>query len=81
MAEIKRMSLVKPTVKTRFHIDFDWWSQNDRDWRVYLRSFLCPEHQQAFAEITAYPPHGLKHWENSDVLPAGSVAVAVTNMP
>ena len=51
MAEIKRLSLVKPTIKTRFHIDFDWWIQNDRDWRVYLRSFLCPEHQQAFASI------------------------------
>jgi hypothetical protein len=49
LAEIKRLSLVKPTVHTRFHIDFDWWSQNDSDWRVYLRSFLCPEHQQIFA--------------------------------
>lgn len=50
MAEIKRISLVKPTTKTRFHIDFDWWSQNDRDWRVYLRNFLCTEHQLIFAE-------------------------------
>ena len=49
MAEIKRLSLVKPTIHTRFHIDFDWWRQNDRDWRVYLRSFLCPEHQLAYA--------------------------------
>jgi hypothetical protein len=51
LAEVKRMSLVKPTVQTRFHIDFDWWKQNDRDWRVYLRNFLCPEHQQAFASL------------------------------
>src|SRR5512147_1161559 len=43
------MSLVKPTLQTRYHIDFDWWRQNDRDWRVYLRNFLCAEHQQAFA--------------------------------
>jgi hypothetical protein len=50
LAEIKRISLVKPTTKTRFHIDFDWWSQNDRDWRVYLRNFLCTEHQLIFAE-------------------------------
>ena len=50
MAEVKRMNLVKPTVQTRFHIDFDWWRQNDRDWRVYLRNFLCPEHQILFAE-------------------------------
>ena len=51
MTEVKRMSLVKPTLQTHFHIDFDWWAKNDRDWRVYLRSYLCPEHQLAFAEM------------------------------
>jgi len=51
LSAIKRPSLVKPTLQTRYHIDFDWWRQNDRDWRIYLRSFLCPEHQQAFAEV------------------------------
>jgi hypothetical protein len=54
VSEIKRLNLVKPTIKTRYHIDFDWWSQNDRDWRVYLRSFLCPEHQQAFANVDLF---------------------------
>jgi hypothetical protein len=49
--ETKRMSLVKPTINTRFHIDFDWWSKNDRDWRVYLRSNLCQEHQKAFESV------------------------------
>jgi hypothetical protein len=44
------MSLLKPTIKTPFHIDFDWWKKNERDWHVFLRSLLCPEHQQAFAE-------------------------------
>jgi hypothetical protein len=53
LAEIKRLSLVKPTIHTRFHIDFDWWQQNDQDWRVYLRSFLCPEHQLAFDNAAA----------------------------
>ncbi len=48
---IKRMSLVKPTLQTRFHIDFQWWQQNDRDWRVYLRSNLCPEHQRLFENV------------------------------
>lgn len=51
MVEVRRISLVKPTLKTCYHIDFDWWKQNDRDWRVYLRSYLCPEHQAAFAEL------------------------------
>lgn len=50
MSEFKRISLVKPSVETRFHIDFDWWIKNDQDWRVYLRSNLCPEHQLAFMD-------------------------------
>ncbi len=50
MTEIKRMSLVKPTLETSFHIDFDWWRKNDQDWRVYLRSNLCPEHQKIFLD-------------------------------
>lgn len=49
MTEGKRTSLVKPTVTTPFHIDFDWWQKNERDWHVYLRSLLCAEHQAAFA--------------------------------
>jgi hypothetical protein len=48
VTEVKRISLVKPTLQTRFHIDFDWWSKNDRDWRVYLQSTLCPDHQKMF---------------------------------
>ena len=51
VTEVKRMSLVKPTLQTHYHIDFDWWAKSDRDWRVYLRSYLCPEHQLAFADL------------------------------
>ena len=45
----KRFSLVKPTLSTPFHIDFDWWQQYDRDWRVYLRSYLSLDDQKAYA--------------------------------
>jgi len=51
LVEGKRVSLVKPSVATSFHIDFSWWAKNDRDWRVYLRSNLCPEHQKAFENV------------------------------
>lgn len=43
------MSLLKPNAKTPFHIDFEWWKQNEGDWHIFLRSFLCAEHQEAFA--------------------------------
>lgn len=49
MSEGKRTSLIKPSVDTPFHIDFDWWKKNERDWHVYLRSLLCAEHRDAFA--------------------------------
>ena len=51
MVEGKRLSLVKPTIDTPFHIDFSWWSQHDREWRVYLRSLLSEEDQARFVDI------------------------------
>jgi hypothetical protein len=51
MTENKRTSLIKPTLETRYHIDFDWWSTHERDWRVYLRSYLCSEHQEVYQDI------------------------------
>jgi hypothetical protein len=51
MTELRRPSLLKPTVQTPFRIDFQWWKQNERDWHVFLRSLLCAEHQQAFADF------------------------------
>jgi hypothetical protein len=45
------MSLLKPNVRTPFHIDFEWWKQNENDWHVFLRSLLCPEHQDALANV------------------------------
>lgn len=51
MTEAKRFSLVKPTVDTPFHVDFEWWKKNERDWHVYLRSLLCAEHQESFANV------------------------------
>jgi len=51
MTEGKHAVLIKPDKTTPFHIDFDWWQKNERDWHVYLRSLLCAEHQEAFANF------------------------------
>ncbi|MFN8387627.1 MAG: hypothetical protein U0V48_15585 [Anaerolineales bacterium] len=50
MTEVKRKSLVKPTANTPFHVDFDWWKKNERDWHVYLRTLLCEEHREMYAD-------------------------------
>jgi len=49
--ESRLPSLVKPTIETLFKIDFEWWKKRDQEWRVFMRRFLCPEHQEKFAEI------------------------------
>lgn len=51
MADAKRFSIVKPTLQTPFHVDFQWWKKNERDWHVYLRSLLCADHQESFANV------------------------------
>ena len=41
MQEIKKkFSLVKPSIETPFHIDFEWWKETDSNWRVFLFDFL-----------------------------------------
>lgn len=59
MAETRKFSLVKPTLQTPFHIDFNWWRENDRNWRVELRDLLCPDHQRLLAEL---PEEAMLDW-------------------
>jgi hypothetical protein len=47
------MSLVKPSLHTPYHIDFEWWQKNENDWYVHLTGLLCPEHREMFASLPA----------------------------
>jgi hypothetical protein len=50
---MNKMSLVKPTLQTRYHVDFGWWQKNENDWHVHLTGFLCPEHREMYANVQA----------------------------
>jgi len=50
MSEPTKFSLVKPTIDTPFHIDFEWWKQHDSDWRVFLFNLLCDYHQNVYKD-------------------------------
>lgn len=50
MLEKKKFSFVKPDLDTPFHIDFEWWMKNDSNWRVFLHSCLCSEHQVQYID-------------------------------
>jgi hypothetical protein len=45
--------LIRPTVDNKFHIDYAWWERADRELDVYLRSHLCPQHQESFRDVDA----------------------------
>ena len=50
MTELKPFSLIRPTLDTPYHIDFNWWKTHDSNWRIFLTSCLCPEHQKTFQD-------------------------------
>ncbi|WKZ37983.1 MAG: hypothetical protein QY332_08570 [Anaerolineales bacterium] len=71
------MSLLKPGATTPFHIDFEWWKKNERDWHVFMLSLLCTEHQEAFANIEE---DGMMDWidpETAEVKPVDGVQHAL----
>ena len=46
---LNKSSLIKPSLTTKFRVDFDWWKMQHRNWRNSLVSFMCPKHQELFA--------------------------------
>lgn len=38
--------LLKPTLDTKFHIDYSWWNKSSEDLRMYLLSHLLPEQRE-----------------------------------
>lgn len=41
---------IKPTLETRFHIDYEWWTRDERELRTYLISHLPAEQRDFFIE-------------------------------
>lgn len=44
---------VKPTVDTKFYIDFGWWERSDQDLRSNMIAQLLPEQRDYFVEHEA----------------------------
>lgn len=45
----KPSALIKPTLDTKYHIDYDWWERTGEDLRTYLLSHLPPEQREKIA--------------------------------
>jgi len=40
----------RPSLDTKFWIDYDWWKASGKDFRVALRGQLCPDCQARFPD-------------------------------
>jgi hypothetical protein len=41
--------IVKPTLDTKFHIDYDWWQRGEEDLQPYMLTHLPPDKRDYFA--------------------------------
>ncbi|GAB4342864.1 MAG: hypothetical protein Kow00117_21930 [Phototrophicales bacterium] len=48
----KPSALIKPTLNTKFHIDYDWWETSPEDLRYYLLTHLPPDQRKRFSHTT-----------------------------
>ncbi len=47
---------VKPTLQTKFHIDFGWWKKKGQNLRRHLLEHACPECKAVFEAETESKP-------------------------
>ena len=45
-----KLARFRPTVDTKFHIDYDWWEKSGKNFRLYLRDQLCDECRDRFRD-------------------------------
>jgi hypothetical protein len=46
----KPSTLIKPTLDTKFNIDYSWWDRNSEDLRTYLLSHILPEQRERISQ-------------------------------
>ena len=47
----KPSMLVKPTLDTKFSVDYEWWDRSSEDLRTYLLSHVLPEQRDRLSTI------------------------------
>jgi hypothetical protein len=56
---INVMTIMRPTIETKFHIDMGWWEEQGRNLRFHVYNRLCPECKALYA---SYEDAGEVDW-------------------
>lgn len=69
--------LIKPSVETKFYIDYDWWEQSRDDLQVYLLTHLSPEQRAAMQSRDLREVFDYVHPETGEVFQLDSLRLAI----
>ena len=76
----KPSSLVKPTLDTKFHIDYDWWKREPtgaQDLRIYLLSHLLPEQRERISQSVEGNVVDYIHPDTAEVFQLDELGLAI----
>ena len=77
MSPPKPNALVKPTLDTKFHIDYEWWERMSEDLRTYLLSHLPPEQRENLSQSEENRMVDYIHPETAEVFQLDELGMAI----
>lgn len=73
----KPSSLIKPTVDTKYHIDYEWWEKSDEDLHTYKISHLPPEQREQLLNAEEGRVVDTVDTETGEVIPLDALGLAL----
>ncbi len=71
------MRAARPTVETKFHIDFAWWERQNRSPRIHMLEYLCAECRESLGAQTQAVMIDMVDPETAEVTRVDSVWEAI----
>ena len=69
--------LIKPSLETKFFIDYDWWETSRDDLQIYLLTHLSEEQQKALANRDLQDVYDYVHPETGEVFALDALGMAI----
>lgn len=69
--------LIKPSLETKFFIDYDWWESSRDDLQIYLFTHLSEEQQKALSNRDMQEMYDYVHPETGEVFALDALGMAI----
>ena len=69
--------LIKPSLETKFFIDYEWWESSRDDLQIYLLTHLSQEQQKALSSRNLQDVYDYVHPETGEVFELDTLGMAI----